>query len=96
MSSETPNDPLSELRSRVSESPEWRVIKDQLKEMALYVVFASSVYVFRLLIVSLGIDPPSELYMQIISHVQWIFICLILVYMSIMTVKKIVWDFEEK
>lgn len=88
MSNEEPDNRLMRVHTEIVESPEWQVIKDQIKEMSLYVVFILSISLFDLLMTLLGISPPSPIYTAFISHVQWAFICIMLAYMSFCTIKK--------
>lgn len=89
MSDDELNNRLMRVHNEIVESPEWRVIKDQFKEMILYIVFIASVSLFDSLISFLGISPPSPIYTALISHIQWIFICIILSYMSLITIRRI-------
>lgn len=89
MSKEEPDNRLGKIPTEIVESPEWRVIKDQVKEMALYVIFVVSISLFDLLMTSLSISPPSPIYTTLISHMQWAFICIILAYMSLITIQRV-------
>lgn len=87
MSDDEPDNRLVRAHTEIVESPEWQVIKDQIKEISLYMVFIVSISLFDLLMASLEISPPSPIYTAFISHIQWAFICIIMAYMSFSTIK---------